>query len=447
MRSLLVFVCLTTSIWLSAQQVNFSVSVTETISKGNPVTLDITSLGINPSDTAYQLYRVDGNKKISINSQLSNSGRPVLCFIADVDLKTGERNKFRLEAGDWSNNEREIQLKRNADGIQIIKGEQPILHYQTAMKFPPEGIDPIYKKSGFIHPLWSPSGEELTRIQPPDHYHHYGIWGPWTHTHTKDRFLDFWNLGQGLATVQFAKMIAEEEGSVYAGFTALQEHIDFGGKGSDQVAINELLKVNAWNAYPDEERWMIDYTTTINSPLDSGIYFEAYRYGGGLGMRMTEKWHKDNCTVLTSEGHDRLTADGTNARWCIVEGETKAGRSGVLFLSHPGNRAHPEPMRVWPVNSNGRGDMFFEFCPIRHDGWYIQKGKNYSLNYRMVVFDGTMTTEEAEAYWKAFGFLTNSHQSKLKSLIYEAPSIYLHSSYYYNLLGCPGQTNRRASWG
>ncbi|WP_332910638.1 DUF6807 family protein [Algoriphagus boritolerans] len=26
--------------------------------------------------------------------------------------------------------------------------------------------------------MTSPSGQVLSRIQPPDHYHHYGIWGP-----------------------------------------------------------------------------------------------------------------------------------------------------------------------------------------------------------------------------------------------------------------------------
>src|SRR5690606_42107088 len=37
-----------------------------------------------------------------------------------------------------------------------------------------------YGRSGFIHPLWSPKGQVLTRVQPEDHYHHYGIWNPWT---------------------------------------------------------------------------------------------------------------------------------------------------------------------------------------------------------------------------------------------------------------------------
>ena len=72
-------------------------------------------------------------------------------------------------------------------------------------------------------------------------------------------------------------------------------------------------------------------------------------------------------------------------------------------MSHPGNRSHPEPMRMWPPDMNGgKENMFFEFCPIRHQAWVLEKGKKYILRYRMVVFDGAMSAERAEQYWKGF---------------------------------------------
>ncbi|KKL99795.1 hypothetical protein LCGC14_1810870, partial [marine sediment metagenome] len=171
-----------------------------------------------------------------------------------------------------------------------------------------------------------------------------------------------------------------------------------------QVALNENLGVTLWNLNTPD-RYMFDYTTTFSSPLEEGILFEAYRYGGGIGMRFTERWKADNCTVLTSEGEDRLSADGTNARWCIVSGESADGngKSGILFMSHIDNRMHPEPMRVWPIDANdGRGDMFFEFCPIRHEEWRIEPNQEYKLKYRMVVFDGVLNPDQAEAYWQSF---------------------------------------------
>jgi hypothetical protein len=216
--------------------------------------------------------------------------------------------------------------------------------------------------------------------------------------------VDFWNLLKGQGTVRFSGFLSQLEGPVYGGFKALQEHIDFGAIGADQVAIREVLDVRVWNIGASDA-FLIDYTTTLNTPLDSGIMLDAYRYGGGIGFRATERWHKDNSSVLTSEQKDRLSADGTKARWCIIEGESDAaeGRSGILFMGHPSNREYPEPMRVWPVDANGgRGDVYFEFCPIRHTDWMLLKGKDYSLKYRLLVFDGSLNAVEAERYWQAF---------------------------------------------
>ena len=216
--------------------------------------------------------------------------------------------------------------------------------------------------------------------------------------------MDFWNLLKGDGTVQFSGFLSEVEGPVFSGFKSLQEHIDFGVRGADQVAINEVLDVRTWNI-GNGDVWLIDYTTTLNTPLDSGIMLDAYRYGGGIGYRATELWHKENSSVLTSENKDRLSADGTKARWCMVEGESTSekGRSGILFMGHTSNRDFPEPMRVWPVDANGgRGDVYFEFCPIRHNDWMLEKGRDYSLKYRLLVFDGSISFEEAEVYWQGF---------------------------------------------
>ena len=276
--------------------------------------------------------------------------------------------------------------------------------YVHAEVFPPEGVDAKFRRSAFIHPLWSPEGEVLTRIQPPDHYHHYGIWNPWTKTTISGREVDFWNLYKGQGTVKFGGYLNAVQGPVYAGFAVFQEHVFFAERGREKVAMNEVWDVRVWES-ADKAISVVDLTSTLNTPLPEGIMLDAYRYGGGIGFRATEKWHKDNCSVLTSEGKSRAEADGSNARWCIVEGESsgKSGRSGILFLSHPSNRMHPEPMRVWPLDGNGgRGDMFFEFCPIRHNDWQLLPGNNYTLKYRMVVFDGKMTPEEAEKHWKAF---------------------------------------------
>lgn len=118
------------------------------------------------------------------------------------------------------------------------------------------------------------------------------------------------------------------------GVNARQEHINLkAAEEEKRIALNEDLEVKVWGlGRPD--RYMVDYTTTFNTPLESGILFEAYRYGGGIGMRFTERWHKDNCTVLTSEGNDRLTADMVPVPVGVaVTGESANGKgtNGVHF--------------------------------------------------------------------------------------------------------------------
>lgn len=291
-----------------------------------------------------------------------------------------------------------------SDGnLLISRKDKPLLNYRFGVTKAPKDIDSLYQKSGFIHPLWSPNGTILSRVQPPDHIHHYGLWGPWAKTKIDDRSVDFWNLGQGEGTVLFKEFNTIESTPLFSSFIAEQQHLDFGSSDENRVAIAEDLEIKVWDLQNDS-RYMIDYNSTISSPLKNGILFEAYRYGGGLGFRATKEWTYENSSVLTSEGNDRLTADGTKARWCIVSGEIAPNKkSGILFLSHPENKAHPEPMRVWPVDANGgRGDVFFEFCPIRYEDWKIEPAQEYMLKYRMVVFDGDMSKEEAEEYWKYY---------------------------------------------
>jgi hypothetical protein len=287
--------------------------------------------------------------------------------------------------------------------LLLKKNEVKVMQYNISEVYPPDSVNPIFKRSGFIHPLWSPSGNVLTRINPPDHWHHMGIWNPWTKTNFEGHSTDFWNLNEGEGTVKFAGFNSIISGPVYGGFRARQEHVDFQAKGGDKVAMNEVWDIRVWNvsSIGSSEIYLIDLTTTLNCASESPILLEAYRYGGGIGFRANAEWTNKNSWLLTSEGKDREDADGTRARWCNVGGEFSGhGTSGILFMSHPSNREFPEPMRVWPVDANdGRGDIFFEFCPIRNKSWELKPGNDYVLKYRILVYDGKIDTKIAESLW------------------------------------------------
>jgi hypothetical protein len=399
-------ILLTTILFFSASAqdlLRFEVLAGNTDRSNCPVNLPVDRVNFNTDSLNLSLFEIKGKTETSVPCQLEvNSGARLWFILNGQTPKNTKRTFIIRKTSTLPQGTTEIYEVSKDGGLTLFSGKKPILTYQMETVDPPKGINPFYKRSAFLHPVYSPEGEVLTRIQAPDHYHHYGIWNPWTLTFIGKREVDFWNLVKGEGTVRFAGLISQDEGPVYTGFKSLQQHIDFGAKGPDAIAMNELFDVRAWNV-PDN-RYLVDYVSTLNTPLDSGILLAAYRYGGGIGYRATPKWNKDNSSVLTSEGRDRKTADGTNARWVIVEGQsdTPSGRSGILFMSYPANRMHPEPMRVWPEDMNGRGDVYFEFCPIRHKDWKLEPGKDYTLRYRLVIFDGKLTPEEAENYWQAF---------------------------------------------
>lgn len=382
----------------------FKIPENEGISLSQPISIDLSKVGnagVNTGKPLVLIKELDG-KAVPIDFQLDTE-RNFLWFVRG----STENAFYRVENGvPPRKTDSYLSEHKEKGNLQLLLENTPVLSYRYEMTYPPQGVDTVFKKSGYIHPILTPKGDTLSRIQPPDHYHHYGMWGPWTHTQIDSQQVDFWNLGDRKGTVFFKEFKDTNSGKVFASFNVVQEHIDLLTQKEPQVALNENLEVTLWEL-KRKDRYMFDYNSSFSSPLKKGILFEAYRYGGGIGMRFTERWKADNCSVLTSEGKDRLTADGTSAKWCIVSGESSdgSGENGILFMSHPENRAHPEPMRVWPIDANeGKGDMFFEFCPIRHKEWEIEPKKEYHLKYRMVVFDGALTADEAEAYWQSFAY-------------------------------------------
>lgn len=365
--------------------------------------------GVSIADTlSFQLFEKVNGKLIEKTYQIEPGYIPQLWWVLDGTTGLGKTREYFLYKNMRQNIENKITTVVTPEAIVLKNGNSEILRYQTSVLYPPAKVDTSYKRSGFIHPLMTPSGNILTRVSPPDHYHHVGIWNPWTRVKIGNHVTDFWNLYEKQGTVKFAGINSTVNGPVYGGFSVRQEHIDFQGKKPEELAINEVWDVRAWNVEPltGLKAYLVDLTTFLSVAGDSTIVFEAYRYGGGIGIRANEEWTKDNSTVLTSEGKTRLDADGTRARWTDLNGAFKNnGNSGIAFFSHPSNREHPEPMRVWPITENkGRGDVYFEFCPIRHKEWILNPGNVYRLKYRMLVYDGKINKSIADRIWNDFAY-------------------------------------------
>ncbi|MDA0724591.1 MAG: PmoA family protein [Verrucomicrobia bacterium] len=289
-----------------------------------------------------------------------------------------------------------ISLKQTEKTISLMRGEKPILTYHIAEVPPPNGVDPIYNRSGFIYPMHAPSGGIVTGIHPDDHYHHIGLWHAWVNTKYDDKKgPDFWNLGRRTGRIRHAKVKETRD----AGFTVVQEHLGYldGIKAEPTVILNETLLVDA--AFVGGAN-VIDYAMTQKNLTTKPLVFPAYRYGGGLAYRAPHSWNKKNSDYLTSEGLDRTNSHATRARWVAMHGpaeEAKGEDATVAILCHPKNHDAPQRIRTWD-----NGKVFFNYVPVQETGWSIQPGKSITLRYRIVILDGSADAKGIEARWKAY---------------------------------------------
>jgi len=368
---------------------------------GIPISVSLDRLPESLRLISLQWVDVHDSRSLPIPFQIDHEEPPRLWWILKRNESGGSERTYELQTGKQVTGPH-VEINIDGEGLEMSFRGSGALRYNFAPVSPPEGENPLYTRSGFIHPIWTPEGKVLTRIHPSDHIHHLGFWNPWTKTEFEGRPVDFWNLKEGQGTVRFVRFTRIESGPIFAGFEAIQEHVDFTAPQGEKIALNELWKVRFWNLNEgDPKLWTWDFTTVQACASDQALLLLKYRYGG-FGFRGTSEWNKNNSDFLTSEGKTRVDGNGSRARWCRMSGHTDQGPAGVVFLSHPENHEHPEPMRIWPD-----GDIFFGFCPVVDADSKLIPGETYVRKYRVLAYDGTLGAEEIDAYWSAFAHPPN----------------------------------------
>ncbi|WP_118195132.1 DUF6807 domain-containing protein [Albibacterium indicum] len=390
---------LTVSI-VSAQKIaSLTVTLTNSsVSSSVPASVSLDKITLLP-DSMISLFEITDGDRRPVAYQIDNGQERTMYWLISPGKK-GQRVFELVEAKpQLADDAVEVQ---DEDGALLIKSAgNNLLRYVYKTRYPPEGVDTAFKRSGFIHPFWTPKGQELTRIDPPDHYHHYGLWNPWTKVLFEGDVVDFWNLKDRKGTVRFANLVSTNQGAVYGDYQTVHEHIAFKKDGKEKVALNELQTVRIYKPDAEQDYYVMDITIQMNCASASPVILQEYRYGG-LGWRATEAWNDDNSEILTSEGKTRKDADGSKARWVIVQGELGSDYGGAVMMSYPTNYNYPEPLRIWPEGINGRGDVYANFSPTKDKDWPLYPGSNYVLKYRFLVYNGKMDKQHAESAWQQY---------------------------------------------
>jgi hypothetical protein len=385
---------------------------------GTPVSLDLTGIPVGFRTDKVRLIEIKGSDRILIPSQLEPGSPPRLWWILLGKPPAGTKLTYEIERVkepglilDVTYEDAPyVRAEENDSFLQIQthgpSGIHKILRYNNAIVPPPpleqmgerfKNTRNLYFRSGFIHPLWSPSGSVLTNIHPPDHYHHIGIWMPWTHTQFEGKGVDFWNLGEGQGTVRFNQFLSTSSGMIFGGFQAEHDHVALKTDAGEKVVLKEIWEVRAYSNIGGPG-WLWDFVSTQRCVAESPLLLEEYRYGG-FGFRATADWKGETAACLTSEGKTRKDGHATRARWCDTSGVTDGKWKGVTFFSHPTNFRHPEPMRIWPGFDQ---EVFFNWAPEQLGEFEMKPGADHVFRYRQYVHEGKVDVERTEQLWNDF---------------------------------------------
>ena len=281
------------------------------------------------------------------------------------------------------------------DVLTVKVGEKGFVSYQASPMTTAKGGSK-FQGSNFIHPLKTPSGFVVTGMQPADHLHHFGLWWPWKYIEVDGRKILCWELqkGDGIIQAQGGHLTAD-------GFSSKSIYVDRKCPDGARTVLNETLNTKVSEIIDKPVKgYNLDFEI-IHETAGRKVTVTKYRYSG-FCLRGTAHWNKDNCTVVTSEGKNYAESNFTRAKWVRIEGDAGNGKTaGVLMMSHPENRDYPELLRTWsPKMQNGA--VFVNFNTVQETSWEFLPGKKYTRNFRVFVYDGSMTTENAEKMWQSY---------------------------------------------
>lgn len=355
---------------------------------------------------AFTLEDLDAKKPVPV--QLlpeSGVGRAVV-FLLD-DLKSGTSRRFRLSASSRANDD-DTACVCTDDGKSLnlkVEGRTVLSYHHTVVE-PPLGMDALYRRSGYIHPLLTPSGKEVTGDFAPDHAHQHAMFFAWVNTTYAGRKVDFWNQQNRTGRVRALDVLDMQSGPVFTSFTVRQRHEDLTASDSPAPVLNETWTVRAYKTDPVSGMFLLDFSSTQTCAGLTSLQVNKYHYGG-FGIRGNSAWFdpaakgddlpdpakSGESEFLTSEGKYRADGNHTRPRWVDLTGKVNGAFAGVTVLDAPSNFRFPQPVRLHP------NKPYFCFAPMVEGPFTIEPGKPYLSQYRVISHDGSPDVKIIERLW------------------------------------------------
>ncbi len=298
-----------------------------------------------------------------------------------------------------------LKLTETPDVIRVTLGGKPVLEYIKTEKPVPEGIEPHYRRSGYIHPVYTPTGQELTGDFPADHAHQHALFLAWTKASYDGRKVDFWNQAKDLGRVEFGEVVGlkrEERKVSFSVKHAFKVKIKSkdGDKWTD--ALHEIWTVTVHQT--PEDHFLFDIVSVQECATDKPLNLPQYRYGG-MSIRGNYQWLKDkedhsinlgDVVYLTSEGKDRWEGNHTRPNWVAFSGKIDGQEVSAAVFCNPKNFRAPQSVRIHP------NKPYFCFAPMVDGPFKIEPGKKYVSRYRYLVTSSEADVKNIEKHWNKY---------------------------------------------
>lgn len=282
--------------------------------------------------------------------------------------------------------------------ITIRDGAELILSYNKLPPDVPPGIDRVYRRSGFLHPVASPHGGVVTAAYPVDHAHQNGIFAAWVKTTYDSKPVDFWNLAKKSGRVKHDRVVSTFCDAEQAGFEVELLHQVIGEEPLD--VLRETWRITCYRN--QDGRHIFDLESTQRALTDQPLIVEEYHYGG-MAVRGPTEWIVDASdpesnarasVFLNSLGSARVKGNHEPARWVSMTGTQHGSQVTVTMLSHQDNFRAPQPARLHPTKP------YFCFAPCVKSEFVIDKSNPLHSRYRFVVSDAKPDATWLDEHWR-----------------------------------------------
>ena len=299
----------------------------------------------------------------------------------------------------------DLKLTETADVIRVTLRGKPVLEYVKTEKPLPAGIEPHFRRSGYIHPVYTPTGQELTGDYPVDHAHQHALFFAWTKSTFDGRKVDFWNQAKDLGRVEFREVIGLKREDRQVSFSVKHAFmVKMKSKAGDKWvdAVHEIWTVTVHQT--PEDHFLFDLVSVQECASDKPLTLEEYHYGG-MAIRGNYEWlkEKDDHSVnpgdlvfLTSEGKDRWDGNHTRPNWVAFSGKLAGQDVSATVFCSPRNFRAPQAVRIHP------NKPYFCFAPMVDGAFKITPGKQYVSRYRNLVTSAPANVTKIQQHWNDY---------------------------------------------